>query len=95
MMSKTPKTAFEEEILKANLTLTEMPPEYIELEKFSLLRIADALKIGLENTEQILTEHEANLGRTTRKNRTYAEQLEQEIVTINAALQSIIINIKG
>lgn len=45
-----------------------------------------ALEAGLENTQGALLEHDAALGRTTRKNRTTAEMLERDIENMQTAL---------
>lgn len=49
----------------------------ITLENLNVVR--EALQIGLENTEQVLTDHDIKLGRTTRSNRRTAELLEEDI----------------
>ena len=45
-----------------------------------------AIEAGLENTQGALLEHDAALGRTTRKNRTTAEMLERDIENMQTAL---------
>lgn len=54
-------------------------PEKWVIEKDLVYKIISCLEAGLENTQSTLTEHDTSLGRTTTKNRMWAETLEQEI----------------
>ena len=42
-------------------------------------KIKTTLESGLENTQAVLIDHDVQLGRTTNKNRWWAETLEKEI----------------
>jgi hypothetical protein len=57
--------------------------------KDSILAAQDAILIGLENTQELLLEHDINFGRTTSKNRINAERLEGEIKQMQNALLAI------
>lgn len=48
--------------------------------------IGEAIEVGLEYARQCLTNHDAALGRTTHKNRTWAETIEGEIQQMKNAL---------
>jgi len=52
-------------------------------------KIHEALHIGLENTQELLANHDIQLGRTTRSNRATAERLEGEIRQIQEAIELI------
>jgi|JI7StandDraft_1071085.scaffolds.fasta_scaffold307018_2 hypothetical protein len=52
----------------------------------ALLEWKALLEVGLENTQCALIEHDANLGRTTRKNREWAETLEEDIKKMRLAI---------
>lgn len=57
----------------------EYIPEMWTIEKDLVYKLIPCLQAGLENTQSALAEHDAALGRTTTKNRMWAETLEQEI----------------
>jgi hypothetical protein len=61
----------------------------VERNRMTTLRkqLAEALEIGLEHTQTALSLHEANLGRTTNKNRREAKLLDDEIKQIREALK--------
>jgi len=48
-----------------------------------------AIRIGIENSQELLDEHEIKLGRTIRSNRLTAERMELEIEKMKAALKAI------
>lgn len=54
-------------------------PETIAIPTLEAENIVDALEAGLEHTQTVLVEHDVSLGRTTRKNQSWAEQLEKDI----------------
>ena len=64
-------------------------PEVWAMTKDSVYDAQEALQIGLENTRELLAEHDFRLGRTTRSNRTTAERLEEEIAKIESAMEGI------
>lgn len=64
-------------------------PECWAMKKDTICAARAALEAGLENTQELLIEHDASLGRTTRKNRFTAERLESEIHDIRRAISSL------
>lgn len=65
-------------------------PEILSgIEKDKIYAAISALQVGLENTQDLLAQHDYSLGRDTRKNRFEAERLENEIRIIGAALDSL------
>lgn len=52
-------------------------------------RIKASLEDGLENTHSALIEHDSSLGRTTHKNRWWAETLERQIEEMKAVIQML------
>lgn len=65
--------------IKDIVSAQEYQPETISIPILELQNIIDALECGLEHTQTVLAEHDASLGRTTRKNKNWAEQLEKDI----------------
>jgi hypothetical protein len=61
------------------LSSREYQPETIAIPTLEVQNIIDALECGLEHTQTVLAEHDVSLGRTTRKNKNWAEQLEKDI----------------
>lgn len=59
--------------------MQEYQPETIAIPTLEVQNIVDALEAGLEHTQTVLAEHDASLGRTTRKNKNWAEQLESDV----------------
>lgn len=50
---------------------------------------AKAVDDGIQYAEMMLTEHEVNLGRTTLKNKTWAERMEQDIREMKSSLAQL------
>lgn len=48
-------------------------------------RIIQALNAGIENTQELLDQHDQALGRTTPRNKRWAEQLEEDIKEMQLA----------
>lgn len=57
--------------------------------KDSIYAARTALSAGIENTQELLADHDVRLGRTTRSNRYTAERLEGEIRQMQAALDGL------
>ena len=57
--------------------------------KDSICAAAAALRVGIDNTRELLSDHDVRLGRTTKSNRLTAERLETEIIQIESALDGI------
>jgi hypothetical protein len=72
-----------------NQSPTEYQPESWSMLKDSILAAQEAIRSGIENTQELLADHDVRLGRTTRSNRHTAERLEGEIRQMQAALDSI------
>lgn len=62
--------------------MSEYQPETIAIPTLEVQNIIDALQAGLEHTQTVLAEHDSSLGRTTRKNQSWAEILEKDIENI-------------
>lgn len=71
------------------LTPQAYQPECWLMQKDSIYAARTALQAGLENTQELLADHDARLGRTTRGNRCTAERLEAEIREMQAALEKL------
>ena len=61
-------------------------PEVWEVKKDAIYAAIKAIEAGLEYARQCLTDHDAALGRTTHKNRTWAETIEGDIQQMENAL---------
>ena len=70
-------------------TALSMQPEHWWIEKFTLLNALDSLAAGLEHAQHVLSEHDASLGRTTRKNKSWAETLESDIRNIEKSIKDL------
>lgn len=57
----------------------EYQPELWTVRKDDIYAAIHAVQNGLEYARECLTTHEANLGRTTLKNKLWAERMEQDI----------------
>lgn len=57
----------------------EYIPEIWQIKKDLVYKLIPCLEAGLENTQASLEDHIITLGRTTTKNKMWAETLEQEI----------------
>ncbi|NCA94154.1 MAG: hypothetical protein EOM84_03135 [Sphingobacteriia bacterium] len=64
----------------------EYQPEMWTIAKDHIYAAISAIQIGLENTEELLVDHEEKVGRTTRKNRLEAERLEKELDQMKSTL---------
>ncbi len=59
--------------------IQEYQPELWTVKKDDIYGAIDALEAGLEHARENLTKHEAEHGRTTRKNEMWAKTLERDI----------------
>lgn len=64
-------------------------PEIWQIKKDLVYKLIPCLQTGLENTQSTLAEHDSSLGRTTTKNRMWAETLEQEIRDIEDCIKQL------
>ena len=67
----------------------EYRPEMWTIAKDHVYAAISAIQIGVENTQDLLAEHDKTLGRSTRKNRLEAERLEKEIEQMKATLSGL------
>ena len=58
----------------------------VELSYSEMENIVDSLEAGIENTRELLVDHDERLGRTTAKNRFTAERMEKEISKMEKSL---------
>ena len=61
------------------MTATEYIPENWLVKKDTIYAAITAIEDGLEYARECLAQHEAALGRTTLKNKTWAETMEKDI----------------
>ena len=69
--------------------LAEYVPEVWSVNKDAVLAAINAIESGLEYARQCLLEHDTSLGRTTHKNRTWAETIEGDIAQMELALTAL------
>lgn len=65
------------------------PSTFWNISEELLLRTRLALENGLENTREALATHDSNLGRTTYKNKWWAEELERQKEQMEAVLKDL------
>lgn len=79
-------------ILKDRGTIAEFNtyiPEEIRLLKDDIRFAVECLKIAVENTQELLSDHDERFGRDTRKNKLTAERLESEISDLKVAVEKL------
>ena len=64
-------------------------PESWSMLKDAVYAAQEAIRAGIENTQELLADHDVRLGRTTRRNRYTAERLEGEIRQMQSALDGL------
>jgi|688.fasta_scaffold441956_2 hypothetical protein len=69
-----------------NFMITEYQPELWTVQKDDIYAAIHALDAGLEHTRSLLGDHDVALGRTTRKNKMWAEQLERDVENMERTL---------
>lgn len=67
----------------------QFQPEKWAVDKNTLRNTIDALQTGLDHTRSTLTEHDSSLGRTTRKNKSWAETIESDIRAIEKSIKDL------
>jgi hypothetical protein len=70
-----------------DLALAEYEPEMWTCRKDYIYAAIHAIGNGLEYTNMCLIEHDAALGRTTSKNKTWAEKMEADIRQMTETLE--------
>ena len=69
---------------------TEYQPEMMAFERdFVLCDLKFAIEAGMEYAQECLTRHDQELGRTTKKNKTWAETMEKDIAQMKQSLEKI------
>lgn len=64
-------------------------PTYWSVDKSIICSAIAVIKSGLDYAESALVEHDSALGRTTRKNRTWAETIEGDIREMKKVLTQL------
>jgi len=72
-----------------NTQIVTCEPEKWWMTKDSIYAAIDALRIGIENSQELLADHDQKYGREHRSNRITAEQMEREIEQMQNALNGI------
>jgi len=67
----------------------EYIPEIWSIKKDLIIKTIAALELGLENTQEVLYDHDARLGRDMNKNKRWAEILEGEIRDIKDCIKEL------
>lgn len=63
--------------------------EAVTLDKATVDLAIEAIDAGIEFAHDLLTKHDIELGRTTWKNRRWAETIENDIIKMHAALKGL------
>lgn len=69
--------------------IQEMKPELWHIDKFAVLNTIDALQSGLEYARECLSTHDSIIGRTTKKNKSWAETIEKDIRLIEKSIKEL------
>lgn len=69
--------------------LVEFKPEYWTVDKVIIRNALDCLETGLEYARQCLSEHDVSLGRTNKKNKSWAETIESDIRLIEKSIKDL------
>jgi hypothetical protein len=69
-------------------SLIEYQPEMLLVKKDDILAAIRAMEAGLGFSYEVLNRHDTDLGRTTRKNRLWAETIEQDIRLMEATIKT-------
>lgn len=64
-------------------------PELWTVKKDDIYAAIHAVQNGLEYARECLSAHDSNLGRTTLKNRTWAERMEEDIRHMESTLNAL------
>lgn len=84
---------WDDKVIKNHLIMTAenttYQPTCIALEEHIIHNAIIGLESGLEYAEMALLDHDKNLGRTTRKNTMWAEQMEIDILRLKSTINQI------
>jgi hypothetical protein len=75
--------------LGAQRDMNEYEPATTAVDEFFLFDCKELLETGLEFTQAALAEHDASLGRTTFKNKSWAETMEESIARMRSCIQRV------
>jgi hypothetical protein len=64
-------------------------PHNWQIEKDTVYAAITAITSGIEYAQECLAQHDTALGRTTRKNKTWAETIEKDIRQMTRALEQL------
>lgn len=64
-------------------------PEIWSIKKDLIIKTIAALELGLENTQEVLIDHDTRLGRDWAKNKVWAEILEGQIKDIQDCIKEL------
>lgn len=64
----------------------DFAPVMINIEMSEVRNLVDILEDARDNAHELLAEHDAGLGRTTKKNKTIAAMYEMQLESINNKL---------
>lgn len=67
----------------------EHKPDFLLIDKTTVYNSIDALEAGLEYARECLAAHDSALGRTTYKNKSWAETIEKDIRQISTTLNQL------
>jgi hypothetical protein len=73
----------------AQKDMSEYQANRISVDDQFLLDCKESLEAGLEFTQGALSEHDVSLGRTTFKNKSWAETMEKSIAQMRSCVQRI------
>ena len=63
--------------------------EYRSVDTELLKSVHASLEMAVEHVRSLLAEHDTNLGRSTRKNRVWAQQLESDIRMLESSYEKL------
>ena len=66
--------------------ITQYQPEYLTIEKSDIYAAREALRNGIEYSEELLAKKDWELGREHKSNRETAERIERDIAAMRMAL---------
>lgn len=84
--SRTDKAAVCDALVRAP---NEYRPELLTVKKDYIYAALYAVQNGLDYARECLITHDSNLGRTTLKNRTWAERMEEDIRHMESTLTNL------
>ena len=65
------------------------PGQYFSVEQSVVVRTRNAIEMGLSYATEALQRHDTELGRTMRRHKVWAEQMERDIAEMKATLSAL------